>query len=144
MKFEKFPSYDEALEASAEDGIVYASFPTDTVDGKFDLLSALNCDGVKLNDYKEIPFDIEKVAVSSRNSVDTETGDVKAVATLFIYPKSGDIIRTSAAAAYHSFERIISVFGEPSDWSGIKVTCAGYAIETKKKQRKTVGLKFIR
>lgn len=113
---------------------IITSLKMDTIDDKKKMFNAMNATDYSLSDYFDEPFTVADYLIHDCEIAD-DNGEVTQAKRLVLFDTDGKTYSTVSNSAFDSFGKIITIFGEPSEWNG--------EIRIKATEKKSRKYKFI-
>jgi hypothetical protein len=113
---------------------IVTSLTLSTIEDKKKMFNAMNVTDFSLSDHLDEPIHVVDYLIHDCEISD-DNGEVQETKRLVIFDKDGKTYSTVSNSAYDSFGKIITIFGEPSEWNG--------EIAIRATERKSRKYKFI-
>ena len=113
---------------------IVTSLTLSTIEDKKKMFNAMNVTDFSLSDHLDEPIHVVDYLIHDCEISD-DNGEMQETKRLVIFDKDGKTYSTVSNSAYDSFGKIITIFGEPSDWNG--------EIAIRATERKSRKYKFI-
>lgn len=113
---------------------IVTSLTLSTIEDKKKMFNAMNVTDFSLSDHLDEPIHVVDYLIHDCEISD-DNGEIQGTKRLVIFDKDGKTYSTVSNSAYDSFGKIITIFGEPSEWNG--------EIAIRATERKSRKYKFI-
>ena len=113
---------------------IVTSLTLSTIEDKKKMFNAMNVTDFSLSDHLDEPIHVVDYLIHDCEISD-DNGEMQETKRLVIFDKDGRTYSTVSNSAYDSFGKIITIFGEPSEWNG--------EIAIRATERKSRKYKFI-
>ena len=113
---------------------IVTSLTLSTIEDKKKMFNAMNVTDVSLSDHLDEPIHVVDYLIHDCEISD-DNGEMQETKRLVLFDKDGKTYSTVSNSAYDSFGKIITIFGEPSEWNG--------EIAIRATERKSRKYKFI-
>lgn len=113
---------------------IVTSLTLSTIEDKKKMFNAMNVTDFSLSDHLDEPIHVVDYLIHDCEISD-DNGETQETKRLVIFDKDGKTYSTVSNSAYDSFGKIITIFGEPSEWNG--------EIAIRATERKSRKYKFI-
>jgi hypothetical protein len=113
---------------------IVTSLTLSTIEDKKKMFNAMNVTDFSLSDHLDEPIHVVDYLIHDCEIAD-DNGEMQETKRLVIFDKDGKTYSTVSNSAYDSFGKIITIFGEPSEWNG--------EIAIRATERKSRKYKFI-
>lgn len=113
---------------------IVTSLTLSTIEDKKKMFNAMNVTDFSLSDHLDEPIYVVDYLIHDCEISD-DNGELQETKRLVIFDKDGKTYSTVSNSAYDSFGKIITIFGEPSEWNG--------EIAIRATERKSRKYKFI-
>ena len=113
---------------------IVTSLTLSTIEDKKKMFNAMNVTDFSLSDHLDEPIHVVDYLIHDCEISD-DNGEMQETKRLVIFDKDGKTYSTVSNSAYDSFGKIITIFGEPSEWNG--------EIAIRATERKSRKYKFI-
>lgn len=113
---------------------IVTSLTLSTIEDKKKMFNAMNVTDFSLSDHLDEPIHVVDYLIHDCEISD-DNGEIQETKRLVIFDKDGKTYSTVSNSAYDSFGKIITIFGEPSEWNG--------EIAIRATERKSRKYKFI-
>lgn len=115
---------------------IVTSLTLSTIEDKKKMFNAMNVTDFSLSDHLDEPIYVVDYLIHDCEISD-DNGELQETKRLVIFDKDGKTYSTVSNSAYDSFGKIITIFGEPSEWNG---DIAIRATERKSRKYKFISL----
>lgn len=113
---------------------IVTSLTLSSIEDKKKMFNAMNATDFSLSDYLDEAIHVTDYLIHDCEIAD-DNGEKQETKRLVLFDEDGKTFSTVSNSAYDSFGKIVTIFGEPSEWNG-EITIKA----TEKKSRK---YKFI-
>ena len=113
---------------------IVTSLMLSSIEDKKKMFNAMNATDFSLSDYLDEAIHVTDYLIHDCEIAD-DNGEKQETKRLVLFDEDGKTFSTVSNSAYDSFGKIVTIFGEPSEWNG-EITIKA----TEKKSRK---YKFI-
>lgn len=115
---------------------IVTSLTLSTIEDKKKMFNAMNATDFSLSDYLDEPIHVMDYLIHDCEIAD-DNGEKQDTKRLVFFDEDGKTYSTVSNSAYDSFGKIITIFGEPSEWKG---EIAIRATEKKSRKYKFISL----
>lgn len=124
---------NELTIAGTNEAIV-TSLTLDTIEDKKKMFNAMNATDYSLSEHLEQPIRVVDYLIHDCEIAD-DNGEKQETKRLVLFDEDGKTYSTVSNSAYDSFGKIVTIFGEPSEWNG--------ELSIKASEKKSRKYKFI-
>lgn len=96
---------------------IVTSLTLDTIEDKKKMFNAMNATDYSLSEYLEQPIKVVDYLIHDCEIAD-DNGEKQETKRLVLFDEDGKTYSTVSNSAYDSFGKIVTIFGEPSEWNG--------------------------
>ena len=116
--------------------IIVTSLTLDSIEDKKKMFNAMNATDFSLSEHLEQPIKVVDYLIHDCEIAD-DNGEKQETKRLVLFDEDGKTYSTVSSSAYDSFGKIVTIFGEPSEWNG---ELSIKAIEKKSRKYKFISL----
>lgn len=113
---------------------IVTSLTLDTIEDKKKMFNAMNATDYSLSERLEQPIKVVDYLIHDCEIAD-DNGEKQETKRLVLFDEDGKTYSTVSISAYDSFGKIVTIFGEPSEWNG--------ELSIKATEKKSRKYKFI-
>lgn len=113
---------------------IVTSLTLDTIEDKKKMFNAMNATDYSLSEHLEHPIKVVDYLIHDCEIAD-DNGVKQETKRLVLFDEDGKTYSTVSISAYDSFGKIVTIFGEPSEWNG--------ELSIKATEKKSRKYKFI-
>jgi hypothetical protein len=113
---------------------IVTSLTLDTIEDKKKMFNAINATDYSLSERLEQPIKVVDYLIHDCEIAD-DNGEKQETKRLVLFDEDGKTYSTVSISAYDSFGKIVTIFGEPSEWNG--------ELSIKATEKKSRKYKFI-
>lgn len=113
---------------------IVTSLTLASIEDKKKMFNAMNATDFSLSDHFDEPIHVVDYLIHDCE-IEDDNGEKQDTKRLVLFDEDGKTYSTVSNSAYDSFGKIITIFGEPSDWKG--------EISIKATEKKSRKYKFI-
>ena len=113
---------------------IVTSLTLDTIEDKKKMFNAMNATDYSLSERLEQPIKVVDYLIHDCEIAD-DNGEKQETKRLVLFDEDGKTYSTVSNSAYDSFGKIVTIFGEPSEWNG--------ELSIKATEKKSRKYKFI-
>lgn len=113
---------------------IVTSLTLDTIEDKKKMFNAMNATDYSLSEHLEQPIKVVDYLIHDCEIAD-DNGEKQETKRLVLFDEDGKTYSTVSNSAYDSFGKIVTIFGEPSEWNG--------ELSIKASEKKSRKYKFI-
>lgn len=113
---------------------IVTSLTLDTIEDKKKMFNAMNATDYSLSEHLEQPIKVVDYLIHDCEIAD-DNGEKQETKRLVLFDEDGKTYSTVSISAYDSFGKIVTIFGEPSEWNG--------ELSIKATEKKSRKYKFI-
>lgn len=113
---------------------IVTSLTLDTIEDKKKMFNAMNATDYSLSEHLEQHIKVVDYLIHDCEIAD-ENGEKQETKRLVLFDEDGKTYSTVSISAYDSFGKIVTIFGEPSEWKG--------ELSIKATEKKSRKYKFI-
>lgn len=113
---------------------IVTSLTLSTIEDKKKMFNAMNATDFSLSDHLDEPLHVVDYLIHDCEIAD-DNGEKQDTKRLVFFDEDGKTYSTVSNSAYDSFGKIVTIFGEPSEWNG--------EIAIKATEKKSRKYKFI-
>lgn len=113
---------------------IVTSLTLDSIEDKKKMFNAMNATDYSLSERLEQPIKVVDYLIHDCEIAD-DNGEKQETKRLVLFDEDGKTYSTVSISAYDSFGKIVTIFGEPSEWNG--------ELSIKATEKKSRKYKFI-
>ena len=113
---------------------IVTSLPLSTIEDKKKMFNAMNATDYSLSEHLEQPIKVVDYLIHDCEIAD-DNGEKQETKRLVLFDEDGKTYSTVSISAYDSLGKIVTIFGEPSEWNG--------ELSIKATEKKSRKYKFI-